>query len=666
MKFFFIFLILLFLHQNQDGNYIREAEKLIENNQLREAVKKLEKIIENDRKNPEAFYLLGETYRRLGTLNDRLNSSRALKEALKLDPENTKYLLSYGLLKKRQGFKAEAEYTFKKIVKIDSTFSEAYHQLGLMHYKKAIKYRDMVSAGGLISMSEFGIEENEKARNYFKKALQYNKKNDEILFHLGLLYLDDRNWNKMAELFKKAIKLNPENKQAHLFLGYALQKLGEFKESEVEYKIAKKLMSKDELNALESINILLNDSERENLIFAGENAGELYWKQRTPSFLEGYNERKIEHYSRFAYVNLRFGDPEKGLTGWKTDRGEVFLRYGEPLKVTRTRAEVKSPSVEIWDYGSVSFVFEDEFMNGNYRLTDDSKLTLESVRNEVTEFFVSSFDKRKIGFFRLFSTSRGQKGKTNLDIFFEIPVDSSIIDNLDENFQFFIDRGVFIFDDRWNKISEKRGSESFYLDSWKITEGYASAITSVRMVLDSGLYNVVGEFQDWKRLISGSFKEKVRMPDYSSRDYLAMSDLILGVQPENYLKEFNSDLDFFPRPSLIFDRKKPIELYFEVYNLMIGAENKTKFNLKSSITLIPEKTNIFNKILGKMWNIIRKDKRKISLTNTFNFEGKDRTEKIYLSFFVDELIPGKYLFSIELTDNFSNRSVSKSRKIILF
>jgi len=296
-------------------NYITEAEALIQKDKLKDAVKKLERGIKKDRKNAEAYYLLGETYRRLGTLSDRLNSSRALERALKFEPENTQYLYSFGLLKVRQGFKAHAEHTFKKIIEIDSTFSEAYHQLGLMHYRKALRYRGMISAGGLIDMTEFGLEEQEKSKGYIEQALTYDETNDEIFYHLGLLYLDDKDWDKMVELFRRALVLNPESKEAHLFIGYAHQRKSNFEEAEREYVQAKSLMSMEEAAALESIEILLNNKEKDNPVLTGSQTSDAYWTQKNPSYLSDYNERKIEHYSRFAYVNLRFGNPETGLNG---------------------------------------------------------------------------------------------------------------------------------------------------------------------------------------------------------------------------------------------------------------------------------------------------------------------------------------------------------------
>ncbi len=64
---------------------------------------------------------------------------------------------------------------------------------------------------------------------------------------------------------------------------------------------------------------------------------DIYWNANDPLFLTKYNERLLEHYSRVAYANLRFGFND--IPGWKTDRGEVYVRYGEPLNKTRFRPQ---------------------------------------------------------------------------------------------------------------------------------------------------------------------------------------------------------------------------------------------------------------------------------------------------------------------------------------
>ncbi len=54
---------------------------------------------------------------------------------------------------------------------------------------------------------------------------------------------------------------------------------------------------------------------------------EQFWHRRDPTPTTVENEFKIEHYRRIAYVNERYFS---GVPGWKTDRGKIYIRFGEP------------------------------------------------------------------------------------------------------------------------------------------------------------------------------------------------------------------------------------------------------------------------------------------------------------------------------------------------
>ncbi|HSR67810.1 MAG TPA: GWxTD domain-containing protein [Acidobacteriota bacterium] len=59
---------------------------------------------------------------------------------------------------------------------------------------------------------------------------------------------------------------------------------------------------------------------------------EQFWRSRDPNPQTAENEFKSEHYRRISYVNERYfsGEP-----GWKTDRGMIYIKFGEPDSVER-------------------------------------------------------------------------------------------------------------------------------------------------------------------------------------------------------------------------------------------------------------------------------------------------------------------------------------------
>jgi GWxTD domain-containing protein len=77
------------------------------------------------------------------------------------------------------------------------------------------------------------------------------------------------------------------------------------------------IISDEERKAFKTLS---NDEERDAFI-------ENFWLRRNPNPDSPENEFREEHYRRIAYANDRFA---AGKPGWKTDRGHVYIAFGEP------------------------------------------------------------------------------------------------------------------------------------------------------------------------------------------------------------------------------------------------------------------------------------------------------------------------------------------------
>ena len=77
------------------------------------------------------------------------------------------------------------------------------------------------------------------------------------------------------------------------------------------------IISDEETKAFKTLS---NDEERDAFI-------EQFWLRRNPNPDSPENEFREEHYRRIAYANDRYA---AGKPGWKTDRGHVYIAFGEP------------------------------------------------------------------------------------------------------------------------------------------------------------------------------------------------------------------------------------------------------------------------------------------------------------------------------------------------
>ncbi len=177
-----------------------------------------------------------------------------------------------------------------------------------------------------------------------------------------------------------------------LILGIAIQKNDEdfFKrwlDQDVVYIIAK-----EELAAAKR---LKTPEEKDAFI-------QSFWERRDPTPGTIANEYRDEHYRRIAKANEKYTE---ATDGWRTDRGKVYIRFGEPDNVERNdsagSATMRSGNnrilvpFETWDYrnipgiGPAKLTFVDKTMTGHFELTLNPSDKIARFSNEDAAFMNS-------------------------------------------------------------------------------------------------------------------------------------------------------------------------------------------------------------------------------------------------------------------------------------
>lgn len=97
-----------------------------------------------------------------------------------------------------------------------------------------------------------------------------------------------------------------------------------------------------------------------------------------PNTATATNEVLDRYFARLARANLRFRD--EGTAGWRTDRGEAYIRLGEPDEIFDASPASEGRLIR-WGYTSYQLVlyFVDETGFGRFRLTPTSRAELERV-----------------------------------------------------------------------------------------------------------------------------------------------------------------------------------------------------------------------------------------------------------------------------------------------
>ncbi|MCH7963197.1 MAG: GWxTD domain-containing protein [Bacteroidetes bacterium] len=100
-----------------------------------------------------------------------------------------------------------------------------------------------------------------------------------------------------------------------------------------------------------------------------------FWKVRDEDPSDNMNHYLKDYMRRIKESNIKY----KALSreGWKTDRGRVYLVYGQPSEIDRYPNQIDTRPYEIWNYydieGGVQFIFGDITGFSDYMLLHSTK-----------------------------------------------------------------------------------------------------------------------------------------------------------------------------------------------------------------------------------------------------------------------------------------------------
>lgn len=103
-----------------------------------------------------------------------------------------------------------------------------------------------------------------------------------------------------------------------------------------------------------------------------------FWTERDPTPGTPRNEMREAFYNAIAYADSNFRERGQAqVPGWKTDRGRIYARYGQPEDVLRRQQEGYAPRYEVWSYSRGKgryYIFADRTGFGAFKLMSTNDL----------------------------------------------------------------------------------------------------------------------------------------------------------------------------------------------------------------------------------------------------------------------------------------------------
>ena len=631
-----------------------------------ESIVAFEEIISKDKNYAPAYNALANLYLQANTVNDRQRAAQMILKAIMIDPNNAEYRLTRGKIWWHQGFRFRALDQFKNVMKKHPENTDVLNSLGMFLVYDFLSQKDrraplkemdmrsiifndfkrMAMRPKIKDFKTFAQEAKQEAVQVLRKSIELDGTNQQPYYFLGILYFEDEDWYAFQTLMQDLYAQYPDDKNALLFCGFAAYQIGEFDESHEYYQRALDLMSVEERELLESIDLLVSEEDQASRdttqTIDALLEREMFWKRQDPLYLSDFNERKMEHFGRIAYSNLRFRRFSDDVEGWQTDMGKTYIKFGRyRRRVTTNKGTWDSEEVldaammEFWYYENFQIKFcgttDDiwNFCGGSWygvsqrlsigasvfreydfgdklpllamvaekypketmrqtfaRLPRTPQEASHHILKKIEQRFVDPYLYRKYILPHQIAAFE-ERDSVRVELSYMIPKD-----RLTENFETgkvsFWD-GVFFFDEQWNDVYNDRESRTFTLPPQKPAQNAAAQhrndhlLVSRTLSVPQGSYHFSVEFMDQTSGLIGIARDEKQYV-YDDETF-HLSDLMVGsdIQAKKALPESHDDLLITPNPVRTFSPSEPVFIYLELYDLQRDAFGSTQYEISYTI-----------------------------------------------------------------------------------
>jgi len=648
---------------------------------ISEAIKLLQlSISAND--NPDSYFELAKIYFGQNTVYSRAKARKLIQKAIWKKPKNIEYRLLQAKLMESFGRNFAFKF-YEDIIDIDSSCTEALINLGRIEEEEYYEYINsvlQVEDDPALSYESFAIEDFLKAERFFNNAIKSDSSCTYAYIHLASMYEDIDKTVKGISYLKKAIGLDPTNKEAFLLLGLFYYKTSQMDSSFSAYKTAFGLMNEEEINDLKykSALFLLENKLHKKLKDLSETEIEKtvnnFWDVSDPLFLTEYNERLLEHYSRVTYSDLKFSVEKLSISGWNSDRGETVIRYGEPVYQIRHRPYINAGGrtqlmlkTDFWYYKDKVLGFVDESWNENYRFSTpkpgsrhisqfpgDADFFMNDLRRTEPESYEPKFEGPVIQVpFNIVQFKNLEKDSSlNSQVYINYALNSDKMATPGNRYPLSHKYGIF-FVKQDSEIETLQKKRTIDLDNKRdlkigLFEEYKINSVVVDLPPDSGVL----AFEIIRDSDNGVFANRTnfKIKKYSATK-LEMSDILLAsdVDESNNLAIKRRKLNLLPNPLNTFSAINQIYIYFEVYNLSSNDSGISNFEQRITISKIKENSGLGN-FLNSLLGVIGLGADENTLTLTTEYQSYEKDTPVYLQLDMSKYEKGNYKINIEIKD----------------
>jgi len=686
------------------------------------ALAELKKAVDAAPKMAEAHFQLGRLLARHASsdefdFRERIAAQRELLLAIDLDPSNPEYLAEFGELRIKQHRQVEGALILNRARSMaeergfegDSVLADIEFGLG---YRKELEYerfRDRhltPMVGGPISVNTYtadafvgpwmsryvewylenaqpiprsGEATRDEAVDHYRNALRHNPKHYYAGKRMLALLLEDGQLRDYLVAAERFVEDHPDRPDVSLYLGLGLHLAGREARADSAFREALSGMPEEDRAPFYDLTPVLRrqPAKEYNELDASTRSryGDLFWRMADPLYITDANERRLEHWARVAYADLRFTEPSAGLRGWQTDRGVIFIRYGPPHVVARFASDTQAGanSTIVWMYadGPV-FMFRQTpgFLHaqfaGDYRwVADEYRHAQPSDYSNIPSIPLMLDMPFQVARFR---------GDSERDIAVEFHIElplEAMSEGLDLR-ESELETGLFVLTLGAERIA---GDTTTEIVQWADVSS-THALRSWRLHLPAaGALMASVEARDAVTGRAAAARDTFAV-EFFTEDSLSISDILLAesLRPLAEQPVRRSDFDIAANPSRAYSPDQPVIIYYELYGLEQDSERFASYDVSLAVTMTSmdrEGTALGGDnnplvILGELadaWGFtpVGSDRLELQFSRELKMEGRDRATE-YHSLDLQKAPAGRYEITLRVFDKLGQQLTSRTRE----
>ncbi len=315
--------------------------------------------------------------------------------------------------------------------------------------------------------------------------------------------------------------------------------------------------------------------------------------------------------------------------------------------------------------GTAELLAEGTFYQLTEELNGEKRLALETAPPVRHSF---SHEKERLDARLASAVFRGEYGNSKVELYYSLPLNQL---NFEHDTQIplasFVEKQLTIYNQDFDKVLHKKEGLKIGARNQREIEKriYINQHTEE---LPPGLYNIALQLDSPESKRLAILRAQLSVKDFSD-DRLMISDIQFspqireGISNQRNLKPNN--LLIVPYIGNTIRKINPIYVYFEIYNLTLNQESKSRFRVTYEVrSFSTDNTSAFASAIQFISHLIgNKPEEKIG--SSFESEGQAEFQQIYLMIDFSKFPSGPCLLTISVTDLENAATVSGQKRMVL-